>query len=129
MAKDVAQVRVGPGTIYTAVLGTAFPADAETAPASAWGDVGYSDAGGAFQAERTFEDTTVEELLSPVRTDWTAAIYRVVLLAAQFSLENLKLYFNGGTITSIGGPPQRRTYTPPSIGGDVGVALLYRFEN
>jgi hypothetical protein len=129
MAQAVEEVRVGPSDIYTAALSTAFPANAETAPSASWEHVGYSEAGAAFQASRTFEDTKVHELASPVRTDWTEADYQLVVVLAQFSLENLQLYFNGGTITPIAGPPVRRTFTPPAIGGDTGMAVLCRFAN
>lgn len=129
MAKDTTQVLVGTGTLYTAALGTAFPVNAETAPAGAWSDVGFSEEGGAFEFDLTFEDIEVAELAEPVDTRWTEVEYRFVIALAQLSLENIKLSLNGGTITTIAGPPQRRTYTPPTVGGDAALAALFRFKN
>lgn len=129
MARDTTQVLVGTGNLYTAPVGTAFPADAETAPAVDWEDVGYSDEGGAFEWDLTFEDIVVAELAEPVDTRWTEVEYRFVIALAQLSLENIQIALNGGTITAIPGPPARNTYTPPTVGGDTALAALFRFEN
>lgn len=129
MAKDVDQVLVGVAQVYYAPLATAFPANAETAPAGTWIDIGYTDEGWAFEWEQTFENIEVAEEAEPIDTRWTAIEYRAVAALAQVSLEHFKTVLNGGTITAIPGPPVRRTYTPPALGADVAIALLIRFVN
>ena len=61
MARDPLEVLVGTGTLYAAPLGEAFPTDPTTAVAGNWEDVGYSDEGWSFVADRTFEDVEVAE--------------------------------------------------------------------
>lgn len=128
-ARLATDVLVGPGQMWTAPLATAFPANAETAPAGTWVDVGYSDQGAAFEIASTFENVEVAEEAEPINTRWTTVQYQFVIALAQILADTLKTILNGGTLTAIPGPPQRRTLTPPALGADVAVALLFRFVN
>lgn len=133
MARATTEVLTGPGYLYTAASGEAFPsnapADHSTDPGGNWEDVGYTDDGAAFEFDLTFEDIEVAELAEPIESRWTAAEYRLVAALAQFRLENLQTALNGGTITPVAGPPVQQTYTPPTVGGDTAATLLFAFEN
>ncbi len=128
-ARNVTQVLVGPGQMWTAPLATAFPATPETAPAGTWIDVGYSDQGAAFEFDMTFENIDVAEEAEPIDTRFTAVEYRLTIALAQMIAETLQNVLNGGTLTAIPGPPVRRTLTPPSLTSAVAKALLFRFFN
>ena len=128
-ARSKDQVLTGPGQFWVAPVGTAFPADAETAPAVDWEDVGYTDDGVAFEWEVETQEVVVAEEDLPIRESRTRITYQVVTTLAQFIFENLERALGGGTITSIAGPPQRRTYTPPVAGEHDAFAALFRYEN
>lgn len=108
------EVLIGPGTLYTAPKGTAFPADPSVAPAAEWIEVGYSEEGWTFAVGREFADVPVAEEVDPVKILQTARTLNMRGASAQASLDNLKLAFGGGTITTAAGPPATRKFVPPS---------------
>lgn len=126
MARTSDEVLVGTGTLYTAAVGTAFPADPSTAPAGAWLDIGYSEEGWTFAIDRTFEDVEVAEEVDPVKILKTAQDIFVRGAAAQGAIETLKLAMAGGTITTAAGPPATKTYVPPAATAFDEKALLLR---
>lgn len=128
-ARDVDQVLTGPGQFFVAPTGTAFPTNAQTAPAATWEDVGYTDDGVAFEWSQETQEVVVAEEDLPIREERNKITYSLVSTLAQFILENLLRALGGGTITAIPGPPVRRTYTPPVAGEHDSFALLFRYEN
>lgn len=128
-ARDTDQVLTGPGQFYVAPTGTAFPANAETAPAGTWEDIGYTDDGVAFEWAQETQEVLVAEEDLPIREERSKITYSLTTTLAQFVLENIQRALGGGTITAIPGPPVRRTYTPPVAGEHDSFALLFRFEN
>lgn len=128
-ARSKDQVLTGPGQFFVAPVGTAFPADAETAPAATWEDIGYTDDGVAFEWEMETQEVVVAEEFLPIRESRTRITYQLVTTLAQFVFENLERALGGGTITTIVGPPQRRTYEPPTGTEHDAFALLFRYEN
>lgn len=100
MARATSEVLIGPGTLYLAVTGTAYPATPATAPASAWVDIGYSEDGWSFNVDRNTEDIEVAEEIDPIDVLQTHREIHIVGNAVQASQANLKLGLGGGTILS-----------------------------
>lgn len=118
-------VRVGPGKLKIAPLGTAEPADLATAWNVAWVDLGYTDEGSNFVFDMTFEDVEVAEESDPVAILQTARRININFALAELTADNLKRAFNGGTVTPSGAgataivtfdPPAAGIYTPVMIG-------------
>jgi len=128
MPRAVSEVHVGPGWLYTADEGTAFPADPATAPAVDWVEIGYSTEGWNFVVDRTFERVLAAEEIDPLLTFKTAQEIHVRGTLLQNSLENLLLALGGGEITTDAGPPATRTYSPPATTEFTAFAVLLRVE-
>jgi len=58
--------------------------------------------------------------------DVGCGIGNIMLIAEQFSFENLQLAMGGGTITPDAGPPAIQTYTPPASDEFNYYAVLFR---
>lgn len=118
---DSAQVRVGPGWLYLAPLGSPEPSDLASAWDDDWVQIGYTDDGSSFVFDQTFEDVTVAEEYDPIDTLQTARQIAINFAAAELTAENLQTAFNGGTISAGGGlvtfePPDAGDYTPVMLG-------------
>jgi hypothetical protein len=98
----VAGIRVGPGRLLLAPLGTPEPVDLTTAWNAAWFELGYTDAGTTFTYGGTFEDVPVAEELDPIMVLQTARNVNVSVAAAENTAKNLQIAFNGGTIDVAG---------------------------
>lgn len=114
---DPLAVRVGPGKLKIAPIGTAIPTTLVATWDVAWVDLGYTDAGSTFVFDSTFEDVTVAEELDPIATLQTARRANVNFAAAELTAAHMQRAFNGGTVTTGTGivtftPPATGTYTP-----------------
>lgn len=114
-------VRVGPGILKIAPLGTAEPVDLATAWNVAWVDLGYTDEGSNFVFETTFENVEVAEEYDPVAILQTARQIQINFALAELTADNMKRAFNGGTVTTAGAivtfdPPPAGTFTPVMLG-------------
>jgi hypothetical protein len=114
-------VRVGPGILKIAPLGTAEPADLVTAWNVAWVDLGYTNEGSNFVFETTFENIAVAEEYDPVAILQTARSIMVNFALAEITADNMKRAFNGGTVTIAGvivtfDPPPAGTFTYVMLG-------------
>lgn len=121
MVGNPANVRVGPGILYIAPMGSTEPTDLATPWPGAWDQIGYTDVGSNFVFDQTFEDVMVAEELDPILTLQTARTASVNFQAAEITAENLSRAFNGGTIDTPGGfvtyePPPAGTYSHAMIG-------------
>lgn len=128
MARDVLAVVAGSGTLYWDEVDggeAVFPANPTTAPAAGWEDIGYSEEGWAFEADKTFENIVVDEEVDPLNTLKTAQELRLVGVMAQSGQEQLKLAMGGGTI-AVGTPAGYDTYTPPASTAFTEFQLLLR---
>ena len=105
------------------------PEDVSTDPGGNYEGLGFTDAGANFEWDQSSEDIVVAESATPIRTLWTEITYRLVTAAAQFEPRILKLALNGGTIDVQPGSPAYRSFTPPDLGDDKPVTLLFRFTN
>lgn len=125
MARDSNEVLIGPGTLYTAPVGTAYPADPSVAPSGTWIDIGYSEEGWSFNVGRDFADVEVAEEIDPLDILVTKRDIHLVGASAQGSLENLKIALGGGTITTLTAP-NRKKLVPLGTSALDRVALLFR---
>lgn len=110
---NAASVRVGPGRLLIAALGSTEPTDLATAWDAAFVEIGYTDAGSTFTFEGTFEDVEVAEEYVPIDVLETARNISIEFAAAEVTALNLQRAFNGGTITSETGFV---TFEPPDAG-------------
>jgi hypothetical protein len=117
MPNDPRFVRVGPGIVKVAVLGTTAPTTLLAAWDVGFVDLGYTDAGSTWTFENTFEDVNVAEEFDPVLVAQTARSINIAVAAKEMTARNLQIAFNGGTITPSGTPPNEIiTYEPPPAG-------------
>lgn len=122
-----AAVKVGPGLLYVAPIGTTEPTTGSAAVPSAWTPIGYTDTGHVFTAETTFEDVEVAEELDPIRTLATKRAVSVEFDMAEVNAQNLNIAANGGTI----GTPTAGfvTYEPPALGQEQRLMLLWQSDD
>lgn len=106
-------VRVGPGRLLIAPLGTTEPTNLSTAWDNAWTEVGFTNEGHTVTYEPSFEAVEVAERLIPISYDPSSAEMKVAFEAAEITAVNLKYAFNGGTIDTAGGVT---TFEPPEFG-------------
>lgn len=124
MAGDPTNVRVGPGWLYIAPVGSTEPTDLATAWDAAWVQLGYTEEGSSFSFENTFEDVPVAEELDPIEILQTARNISVSFAAAELTADNLQTALNGGTITTSGvAPAEIATFEPPAAGEFTYVAI------
>lgn len=126
--KATTEVLIGPGTLYLAPSGTAFPANPSVAPAGPWADVGYSEEGWSFNVDRNIEDVNVAEEIDPIKVAQTSREIHVVGQSAQASLENIKTAIGGGTITVAAGPPATKRLVAGATDDLEEQALLLRVK-
>lgn len=114
-------VRVGPGTLYIAPLGSTEPEDLETPWDVAWVELGYTNDGSEFVFDNTFEDVMVAEELEPVAILQTARNITINFALAELTAANMSRAFNGGDVDTVGGivtfePPPAGEYNEAMIG-------------
>lgn len=117
---DPTKIRVGPGILYIAPVGSTEPVDLTTAWAAAWVPLGYTEEGHAFSASPSFEPVEVAEEIDPIRYEPTGREMGVEFAAAEMTALNLSRAMNGGTVTTGTGIV---TFEPPTPGFEVRVAL------
>jgi len=100
MPQDRTKVRIGPGKLYSAAVGSVEPATLATVWAVAWTDLGYTVEGSSFVISPSYEEIEVAEELDPIDIQATGRDLTVSFALAQLTAENLQLALNGGTITT-----------------------------
>lgn len=121
---DPTKVRVGPGILKVAPVGTAEPADLTTAWGVAWVDLGYTEEGHTFSMSPSFEPVEVAEEIDPIRYEPGGREMSVEFALAEITALNLSRALNGGTLTTSGaGAAQITTFEPPNPGAEVRLAL------
>lgn len=114
------QVRVGPGILKVAPVGTPEPADLTAAWNVAWLDLGYTAEGHTFTVSPSFDPVEVAEEVDPISYEATGREMRVEFALAQITAKRLSYALNGGTITVAGSVV---TFEPPDPGTETRVAL------
>lgn len=110
MPNDATQVRLGPGVLKVAPIGTAIPVDLTAAWNAAFIDLGYTEDGHSVTANQTFEGVPVAEEIDMLSYELTSRETRVAFALAQMTAANLSTALNGGTITAGTGIV---TFEPP----------------
>lgn len=106
-------VRVGPGILRIAEIGSTEPTDLDTAWDNDWVELGYTAAGSEFVFVQGFEDILVAEELDPVEVIQTSRQTTVNFSLAEMTALNMQRAMNGGVITTPAGLVQ---FEPPSVG-------------
>ncbi len=97
------RVKLGPGRLYYAPLGTAEPTTASAALPSAWQPVGYTEDGTEVATNITSEDVVVAEEYDPSDNVMTARSTVLSLTMAEARKSNLLLALGGdGSATDDG---------------------------
>lgn len=112
MAINTSNVIVGAATLYTAPANTALPADSVVyggAWPAGWTDVGATEEGVSQIVGTDTSDINIEEQATPVSVMVTRRNVRVQVALAEDVLENIKLAWGGGTLTTVVGPPATKT--------------------
>lgn len=105
-------VKLGPGWLKGAVVGSTEPADLTAAWDAAWFDLGYTEEGHAFTSTPNFEPIEVAEEFTPLFYAQTGIEYQLELALAEITHQNLQRVHNGGTITTGTGIT---TFEPPPV--------------
>lgn len=122
-----AAVKVGPGLLYVAPIGTTEPTTGSGALPSAWVAIGYTDNGSLFNSETNFEDIEVEEELEPIRTTATKRTTNMDFEMAEINARNLSIAYNGGTIGSPSGGFV--TFEPPALGSESRLMVMWQSDD
>jgi hypothetical protein len=120
VGRQPTEVRVGPGTLYIAPVGTAEPADLAVAWNAAFVDLGYTEEGHSFSSSPSFDPVEVAEEVDPIEYHMTGREMSVSFELAQVTAQNLSRALNGGELTTGTGIV---TFEPPDPGEEVRVAL------
>lgn len=106
-------VRVGPGKLYIAPLGTDEPENLTDPWDYDWIPMGYTNEGSNIVFDNTFEDVEVAEELEPVHILQTRRQITINFALAEITAANMQRAFNGGTIEIASGEV---TFEPPAAG-------------
>jgi hypothetical protein len=123
-----AAVKVGPGLIYVAKIGTTEPTTVSaTLPSANWVAIGYTEEGSTFTTETTYEDVMVAEELDPIRVLPTARVTTFEFQMAEISAQNWNIAMNGGTI----GTPTTGyvTFEPPALGVEQRLMVVWNSDD
>ncbi|MFI7449539.1 hypothetical protein ACIBQX_18730 [Nonomuraea sp. NPDC049714] len=124
-----ANLALGPGKLYIAVLGTTEPTDLTTpweTVSAAWIPLGYTDEGSTFNYSVDSENVEVAEELDPVAVALTSRELGLSFALAEITASNLKRALNGGTITPGTGIV---VFEPPALGEEVRTMLGWESED
>lgn len=94
MPVQVTDVLMGPVEIFTAVFGTAEPANALAAPAVAWIPAGGTEEGARQIVNQTFTQKRVDEIAMPVGAKLTDQAVSIATSLAEARLANFRLAYN-----------------------------------
>jgi hypothetical protein len=108
---NVDAIKLGPGLLYVAPIGTTEPTTLTGALAVEWVAIGYTESGTEQNHDLAISPVYVAEELWPVRHVVETAQLRVNFEAAELTAENLRRAWNGGTVTSPSGGYVK--FTPP----------------
>jgi len=103
-AFDPTHVKIAPGTLYIAPLGTAEPASVTGAWPAGWVELGYTDQGSAFAFRPQTADVDVEEEFYPVDVTITGYTGKVTFVLAETTRRNLAIAMNAGVPGAAGFP-------------------------
>lgn len=114
-------VKLGPGRLWVAAIGTSEPASGSAVLPSAWRSVGYTEEGNVFTTEITTEPVEVAEELDPIRYENTRRASSVQFQMAEMSRENLALALNAGAAAAN----DAQAFEPPDLGTEVRCMIVW----
>jgi hypothetical protein len=100
-AFDPTHIKIGPGTLYAAPLGSVEPTSVTGAWDAAWLELGYTDAGSTFTFGPTTADVTVEEEYYPVDVAIVSYTGDLTFALAETTRQNLAFALNAGIGPSV----------------------------
>lgn len=126
MAVNKQRIRVAQmARVYLAPVGTAAPADATTALAAAWREVGYFTPDSlTWATDPSFEEVRSHQSNYPTRRFQTEDSASVSVDLQEWSGANFAAVYGGGSVTTIAGTPTQYKFSPPAIGGRQQVACI-----
>lgn len=101
---DATFVKLGPGKLYAAPVGTVEPADLTAALGATWlaGYLGYTEEGHTFTIAPAYDAVEVAESFLPVARVKTGTEMTLEMALAEVTAQNVQRALNGATITSSG---------------------------
>lgn len=107
----------GTGKVLIAPVGTAAPADEDTAFAAGWIDLGYvTPEGVKMNVEWDREDIDAWQSPDPLRTLWTARRITFTFALRQWNENNIPLAFGGGAVVDNPAATHKKYEFPATIG-------------
>lgn len=94
------KVKIGPGTLYAAPIGTVEPTGVSGTWSTGWTPIGYTTKGSTFTFTPTLGDVEVEEEIWPIRHVVTKYTAKLTFVMAESTQRNLVLALNGGIGTA-----------------------------
>lgn len=110
---DSGNVRLGPGRLWVAPLGTTEPTSASAALPSAWRPVGYTEEGSAFSTDQTQEDIEVAEEIDPILSYISKRTNTLVFAMAELTRRNLAMGL--GDMTGAFAANNGAAFEPPDL--------------
>jgi hypothetical protein len=116
-----------PGFIFWAPLGSTLPAGGAAGSVYtdawpvAWVNLGATESGSDFDYSVKVAPVTVAEFLDPIKYMTTDRSGSIAFNMADYTLNNLKRAYNGGTLTAVSGTGATLSSTliPPAVGAEV----------
>lgn len=93
---DPLHVKVGPGTLYAAPIGTTEPTALTGAWPAGWVTLGYTDAGSVLALTPTVEDVVVAEEAYPVDSEVVTYAGSLAFIMAEDTARNYRFALNAG---------------------------------
>lgn len=116
MPVQSSDLTVGPTDIYWALFTDATatePTSPETAPAASWVYVGATDGGVTLSIAQTYQAQYVDQVADAMASSLDTREFQAEFSLTRVTLENLKTFLNGGTITTSGtGATQTKKFEP-----------------
>lgn len=129
-----ANIALGPGKLYVAALGSTVPANLDDVWPVAFTLLGYTNDGSSQTYAPSYENVEVAEELEPLDSRPTGRVITVSMTLAELTAKNLKIAYNGGTVTftPAGTGPVTRAFTkfePPELGTETHIMLGFESED
>ena len=121
-------VKIGPGTLYAAPLGTTEPTAVTGVWPPNWVALGFTDQGSTFTFQPTLAAVMVEETFWPLKNVITHYAAKLTFTLAETTKQNLILALNGGIGSSVnatmtGTTPTALWVEPPTPGKETRIML------
>ena len=126
---NTANVKIGPGTLYAAPLGTTEPTAVTGAWPATWYALGFTDQGSTFSFGPAVSPVEVEELFWPVEQAITGYSGKLSFVLAETTRQNLAFALNAGIGSAIDATSQGTNVDgslwqePPAPGAEVRLML------